>query len=214
MRTEKTRGQRPIAGGEEPVAEFFDQGPRDPTATESVGDDHLVHVCGVVRGLFFIKKASEKISAVVDSDQEAVLGSKLNLELCGQEQAVQSADLFGAECVADPVRPALRVFVGHDHFTLLRAARGGFDECRRIFRFEVGVGESGEEVILVLSSERWARRSATAALSSSLSRSPLRRFSMSFSRPSVRTSEAFLNTVSLKKRARDSGYIERIEARP
>ena len=83
---------------------------------------------GVVLGLLFIEESPEKIAAVVDSDQETVFGSKLHLELCGQEQAVQSADFFGAEGVANLVGPALRVFVGDDHFTLLRAARGGVDK--------------------------------------------------------------------------------------
>jgi hypothetical protein len=104
---------------------------------------------GVVLWLFLVEEAAEEVAAVVDCDQESVLRTKLNPKLGGQEQTVKPADLLGAESVTDLVWPAFRIFVGDHHLALVRAAGGCVDESGRVLGFEVWIGESGQEVILV-----------------------------------------------------------------
>ena len=106
--------------------------------------------------------------AVVDRDQVRCSACGSDVELGGQEQPVQAADLLGVEGVAHAERPALVVLQRDDDLALVPAAEVAADEAGRVLGPQVGEGDASQEV-LVVGAQTPARRAVRRRVSISSS---------------------------------------------
>ncbi len=103
-----------------------------------------------VFGIDLVEESADQSASIVDGHEETVLPPELDRELRRQEETVEPADLLGADRMADSEEVPLGVLIGDHHFAVAPATCSGGNEQRFVLRSKVGVGQAGEERIVVL----------------------------------------------------------------